>query len=122
MSFPRDHLVFVGEARSERVVKLPVIVIGVASAGSGDVLWITGVERPAAHVYFVGAVVEGFARAPHAEPVPVVRLYVIGVILARRWALPQIPIQRRRNLRFLAYANGLARVSVPGFCEIGAAD
>src|SRR5206468_4361622 len=77
---------------------------------------------PAADVHFMRPVVQGFARTPAAEPVPVIRLIVIVILGARRRALPQIPVELLGYGRWLAGADGLARVRVPALGHVGRAD
>ena len=93
VAFPGEHLVVVFEAGDQGVVELPVIFEVVAAAGGGNAVGIVDAERPAADVDFMRAVVERFAGAPDPEPVPVIGLDVVLVGLARRGALPEIPIE-----------------------------
>ena len=121
-SLPFDQLVFVFKAGEQRVVELPIILEVIAPAGGGDALRIVDAESPAANIHFMGAVVQSFTGAPDLEPVPVIGLHVVFVGLARRGALPQVPIEVGGHGRFLADADGFADVAVPGFGIIGPAD
>ncbi len=115
-------LVAVLEVGDEGVVELPVILKGVAATGGGDVVGVIDVEGPAADIDFMGAVVEGLAGAPDAEPVPVIGLVVVVVGAAGRGSLPEIPVQRGGHGSFFAEADGFARVHIPGIAVVGAAD
>ncbi len=121
-ALPGDHLVVVLVTGHQRVVELPVVLEGVTAARRGDAIGIIDAERPAADIHFMGAVVERFAGAPDAEPVPVVGLDVVLVGLARRRALPQIPVERGRHGNRLAVADGFPRIVIPALGEVGAAD
>ncbi len=81
-----------------------------------------GLERPAAYVHFVGAVVEGFAGAVAAEPMPVIWMDIVDVLVARGRALPEIPVEILGDGRGLSGAHGKAGVGVPGLGHIGLAD
>ncbi len=70
----------------------------------------------------MAAVVERLAGAPVPEPVPVVRVDVVLVRLARCGALPEFPVELGGNRHHLADADALARVAVPGLAEIRPAD
>ena len=67
-------------------------------------------------------VVQRFAGAPDAEPVPVVRLHIVLVGLARCWSLPQVPIQGGRHGSGFSDADRLARVVVPALRVISPPD
>src|SRR4029077_999001 len=59
-----------------------------------------------------------FSSAIDSEPVPVVRLYIVGIGAARRRALPQVPIKLRWNGRFFAGSNRLPHIAVPGLGKV----
>ena len=48
-------------------------------------------------------------------------MHVVFIGTAWRRALPQVPIELRRHVRFFPRANGLSHIAVPGFREIGPA-
>src|SRR5206468_5321732 len=62
------------------------------------------------------------ARAPAAEPVPVVVNHVVAVQRARRRPLPQLVIQVCWYRRSFAPPDGRAAVRIPRAGEVGAAD
>jgi len=79
-------------------------------------------ERPAANVHLVRAVVQGFAGAVAAQPVPVIGMDIGPVFTARRGTLPKIPIEFGRRGAGLAVMRGAAGVGIPRFGHVGVAD
>ena len=104
------------------VVELPIVLEGVTATRCGDAIGIIDAQRPAAYIHFMRAVVQRFAGAPDAEPVPVVGLHIVLIRLAWRRALPQIPVERSGNGDNFAVSDGFARVVVPALREVGAAN
>ena len=119
---PRNHLVAVVEAGNQRVIKFPIVIEVVSSTRRGDAAGIIDAQRPAANVHLMRAIVQGLARAVKPQPMPVIRMDIVLVRPARRWSLPQIPVQLRRNGHYLADAHRLSHVVVPGFGKVGPAD
>src|SRR5206468_5633824 len=72
-SLPGDRAAAVElERRLLRVGELPVVLEVIAAAGGGDAHRMIHAEGPAGDVNLMRAVVADLARAPTAEPVPVV--------------------------------------------------
>src|SRR5205814_9732065 len=108
-SLPGDRTAAVElEGRLLRVGELPVVVEVVAAARRRDAHRMIDAEGPAGDVDLMRAVVVDLARAPAAEPVPVVVNHVVAVWRTRRRPLPQLVIEIRRHGRDLAPPDGRA--------------
>src|SRR5439155_13656312 len=105
-----------------RIGELPVVGEVVAAADGRDARGVAHAQRPAAHVDLVGAVVADLARAPAAEPVPVVMDDVVAVRSMGRRALPQLVVQVWGDGQRLPAADWAPRVGVPGAPEVGLPD
>src|SRR5206468_9172629 len=120
---PRDRPAAVElERRFLRVGKLPVVVEVVAPARGRDAHRMIDAEGPAGDVDLMRAVVADLARAPAAEPVPVVVNHVVAVQRARRRPLPQLVIEVCWYRGGFAPPDGRAAVRIPRAGEVGAAD
>src|SRR5204862_4471722 len=122
-SLPGDRpAAFEFERRCLRVGELPVVVEVVAAARGGDAHRMIDAEGPAGDVNLMRAVVADLARAPAAEPMPVVVNHVVAVGRARRRPLPQLVIEVSRCRRGLAPPDGRAAVRIPGAGEVRTTD
>src|SRR5207244_8559934 len=104
-SFPRNEAVVVFEAGHESIVKLPIVPEVISSSGGGDSIRIVDAQCPSAHVDFVSSVVQRLASAVRTKPMPIVRMHIVGVRMARGWPLPEIPVQARRHRNLLAVSD-----------------
>src|SRR4030095_5976699 len=118
LALPGEHLVLVLEARHQRVIELPIVSKLISASRGSHSLRIVDAQGPSAYLHLVRSVIERFAGSIVSEPVPVIRLDVVLIRTARRWTLPQIPVQLFRYRHFFAGSDGLPHIAVPRFREI----
>ena len=124
-ALPRDELAVREVPRGVlRVGPFPVRVRRhpVLAARRGHAARPVRAEAPARHVHEVHRVVAALARAPVAEPVPVVVDHVVAKRLARRGPLPDVPVEPLGNGDRLTLPDGVAARHVPGLAPDRFAD
>src|SRR5437773_4740244 len=104
------------------VWELPVIVEVIAPSGRRHAAAPVHAQRPAADVDLVRPVVADLARAPAAEPMPVVVDHVVVVGGVRCRTLPQVVVEVRGDRGGLTPPDSASRVGVPGAGLVGLPD